>query len=127
MNESVASPQGFTATFRGRDGVISYAEPPHTLQFDWEMSGSPKYDILVTADFRRWSSPPQVEITQEHQLHILHALRHWLRTQRLRSDIDAPTVTVDDTLPCMWRSCHRKRLAGFVYCAHHFDLSCLRS
>src|SRR5262245_25861545 len=118
-------PRGeFSGRFGGRDGVIAYREPPRELKIHWELSGSPQFDVLVSPDFREWPSGSE-PISEERQLQILSALRHWLASQKLRSNIDLPSDTSEDTERCIWAGCECHRLKQYYYCRHHFDLSCL--
>jgi hypothetical protein len=115
----------FSGKLRARSGLITYREAPRELQIYWEVSGSPQYDILVSPDLRSWPSAPHDPIPEEHQLQILVALRDWLSTLNVRSNIDLPFDAPEDTSPCMWTGCNRRRLQGYYYCRRHFDLSCL--
>jgi len=57
MNASPAG-ENFTLRSDGRSGVISYTYGTHSIDIPWEMSGSPRYDILVAPlDMRHWDVP----------------------------------------------------------------------
>lgn len=115
----------FSGHFGGRDGVITYREPPRELQFHWELSGSPRFDVLVSPEFHQWHSGSAQPISEERQLEMLSALRRWLASQKLRSNIDLPHDTSEGGERCIWAGCERRRLKQYYYCRHHFDLSCL--
>jgi hypothetical protein len=114
----------FSGKIQGRDGLITYRETPRELQIYWELSGSPRFNVLVSPDFRAWPLTGE-PIPEERQLQLLAALRDWLKAQNLRSDIDLPPDSSEDERPCLWNGCDRPRLNQHYYCRRHFDLSCL--
>jgi len=114
----------FSGKIQGRDGYITYRETPRELQIYWELSGSPRFNVLVSPNFRAWPSTGEL-IPEECQLELLAALRDWLRAQNLRSDIDLPPDVSEDESRCLWAGCGRPRLKQYYYCRRHFDLSCL--
>jgi hypothetical protein len=124
VSPAPVTPGEFSGKIQGRDGLITYREAPQELQIHWEVSGSPRLNVLVSPDFRRWPSTGEV-IPEERQLQLLGALRDWLKAQNFRSDIDLPSDTSEDESGCLWAGCGRHRLKQYYYCRRHFDLSCL--
>jgi hypothetical protein len=133
VSPSPATLGEFSGELRGRDGMITYREPPRELKIPWEFgisreqAGSRAFLKIIHADLRRWSSPPRDPISEEHQLEILAALRDWLESRKERSSIDLPSDLSEDTVRCMWAGCDRHRLKQHYYCRYHLDLSCLRT
>lgn len=76
----------------GRRGEIECREAAgRVLRIPWEMSGSPEYDLLLAPlNLSCWSSSADASIPPPKQRGILAALRHWLRSRNLRTDIDLP-------------------------------------
>ena len=64
------------------------------LEFDWEMSGVPEYDLLLWPEgVKEWCYPDKAPVSEAKQEQILSELKIWLRKQRLRSDLDRPDPT----------------------------------
>ena len=124
MSPAPATPGEFSGKIQGRDGYITYREAPRELRIYWEVSSSPRFNALLSPDFRRWPSSGEV-IPEKRQLELLGALRDWLKAQNLRSNIDLPSDTSEDESACLWAGCGRPRLKHYYYCRLHFDLSCL--
>jgi len=125
MSDTTVSGE-FEGPLTGRSGFITYRESNRELAVYWERSGSPKYDILMSPDFRSWSNAPNEYLSEEKQLSLLRALRSWLYARNRRSDIDQPADLSEEPSPCLWAGCHSNRLTHYYYCPYHFDLSCLR-
>ena len=109
----------------GRCGYIYYREPPKELKIYWESSGSPECDAVLMPDFRCWPETPEQRISEDRQVQLLEALRDWLKSQKIRTNLDPPPRQSDDTTLCLWDGCDRPRLQQCYYCRPHFDLSCL--
>jgi hypothetical protein len=126
MSEQTAD--NFTLHADGRSRVISYTDGPYALDIPWEISGSSRYDLLLgTLDLRQWRVPAGQPIPRAKQKDILARLRHWLASQRTRSDIDLPAEPQYSSQRCMWHRCHHTAIPGSAYCAEHFDEALLRS
>ena len=122
------APGSFIFTASGRAGAISYREGARTLEIYWEMSGSPRYDILLAPlDLRYWLSPADEQIPLAKQKEILRDLRQWLASERKRADIDVPTPLTYSGESCVRSGCQHPALSGLAYCLEHFDESLLRS
>jgi hypothetical protein len=121
----VPAPGEFRAQLQGRCGTIEYTEASNRLDIFWEMSASPRFDVLVHPRFHHWTAAPDLPIAEQHQLEILAALRIWLKTQGLRSDIDAPDCEPEIGVSCQWRACNEDRLTGYAYCSRHLDSALL--
>jgi hypothetical protein len=118
----------FSGQLAGRSGFITYREADRELKIYWELSGSSKHQVLISPDFRSWLNMPEghmSHISEETQLELLFALRGWLSSQNIRSDIDSPSDLSKQEARCIWAGCDSPRLKGYYYCRHHFDLSCL--
>jgi hypothetical protein len=116
----------FQLSGTGRSGDILYTDGSHSLRIYWEMSGSPEFDLLLAPiDLSHWSNDKSA-IPVAKQLEILGALRAWLLSRGLRSDVDLPQTTKTSSDRCKWHDCANRQLDGLAYCAAHFDLAMLR-
>lgn len=109
----------------GRCGCISCESGARRLELDWEMSGVPEHDILLApVNLAAWASGEL--IPKEQQMEILLALRVWLASKRIKSDI-APNANVTiGTSKCMWSGCQESAMLKSAYCAKHWDENLLR-
>ena|SRR2546423_14047812 len=118
----------FTMDMHGRHGTIRYDEDGKALDIPWDISGSPRYSILLAPlDLRHWSQPIDESVSPEKQRQILAGLRKWLRSQRHTTDIDLPRWSFFCSETCAQSGCDEKALRGSAYCRDHFDESLLRS
>lgn len=82
---------GFTFKASGRCGYIYFKEAGRLIEFNWEMSGAPEYDILLwPEDVKEWILPERMPVPEEKQRTILLALKAWLRKEGMKSDLEAP-------------------------------------
>lgn len=115
----------FTMNARGRTGSISCTDGQNVTDIDWEMSGSPEYDILLAPlDLRSWASGAQ--IPRDAQLGILAELRKWLVGQKIRSDAAAPHSNDRRPEACRRAGCSELAIMGSAYCPLHYDQNLLR-
>ncbi len=115
----------FKMNARGRFGVIRCGDVENVVELEWEMSGSPEYDMLLAPlDLRHWSSG--VDIARADQHRILGQLREWLTEQGIRSDIAASRELEQSGDMCQHSGCPERAFAGSAYCAFHFDETLLR-
>jgi hypothetical protein len=125
--EVAASFPSFQLRTTGRCGEIECREGERVLLIPWEMSGSPKYDLLLAPlNLTSWSSNPDEPIPPLKQREVLTALRQWLRSERLRTDIDLPAEGRSSGASCQWSGCKRRQLAGSAYCEEHYDATLSR-
>jgi len=117
----------FAGSLKGRCGYITYEEDFRQLRIYWEWGVR---GPIIGAIPCRWTSPPELMLTQEHQLEILAGLRLWLQEQKIPSTLDElwPADLCDEPLSkCIWVSCDNPRARGFYICKHHWTLSFLSS
>ena len=118
----------FTKIVSGRAGTIIYKDGEHSVSIDWEMSGSPKHDILMgPIDLSKWDSPREEDIPREIQKDIIQKLRIWLKEQNLKSDIDLKEEVDPNNLQCVWKDCSKVRMNGSAYCSFHIDETTLKN
>jgi hypothetical protein len=111
----------FKMNNHGRCGTITYKTGCNKIVVEWEMSGSPEYDILLAPmDIREWNEPKGIKIPLEMQKEFLQSLRSWFKYKGLKSDIDFPLSDVED-IECILAGCDRNRLKGSAYCSTHYD------
>lgn len=124
--DELITKNGFHNCYHGRGGYIYYVEDGHLCEIFYELSDGLPFNIALSSlDLRRWARPEGKSIPQDKQLEILRKLRSWLREQKLRTGIDKPTTPQVDRR-CAWRECTERRIKGFAYCPHHYDLNLLR-
>ena len=83
--------EGFTFKGSGRAGCIYFKEAGRLIEFNWEMSGVPRYDVLLwPEEVKEWIYPERVPIPEDKQRAILLALKAWLRKEGIKSDLEAP-------------------------------------
>ena len=105
--------------FKGRSGHINYLGLDHQFSFYYEISGSPLGGISI-------SIPKDCSaLAEDDRLRILTELRLWLLDQGLRSNIEAPADSTEDSQPCQIAKCDRRRLKGYYVCRRHYDLGCI--
>jgi hypothetical protein len=115
----------FRMNAHGRCGAIRCSDGENIVDIDWEMSGSPEYDILLAPlDLRRWASG--AEIPRDAQHRMMSQLREWLNGQGIRSDATPPRQLKQRGEVCQRSGCSQKAPSGSAYCAFHFDESLLR-
>ncbi len=108
-------------------GSIIYGHERKKIALYWEMSGVPKYDILLApVDLRHWDEPYGEMVPQHEQIEILHKLRSWTKSQGIRSDIDLPLDAEIEDVPCLMAECNGLRIRGSAYCSRHYDENLLR-
>jgi len=114
---------GFTYDGRGREGSIYFKEGDKLLDFEWEMSGVPRFDILLYGlNASSWTLPKGVPIPIAKQLELLTRLRVFLAGMKIKTDIDLPVDLSESKEPCMWSGCGQRSLQASMYCRHHLDL-----
>src|SRR5262245_59387265 len=97
----------------GRCGEIEVSERGNCVRLYWEMSGSPAFDLLLAPlDLTFWATGAKDPIPLAKQREILAALRQWLQSQRLRTDIDLPTDRRASEAICQWHGCEHPQLIG---------------
>lgn len=117
----------FRMNTSGRCGEIECFDQGNVVRIYWEMSGSPKYDLLLAPlNLTSWSTGAKSPIPRSRQREILVALRQWLRSKRLRTDIDIPVNRRTSNEKCRWSGCEQRQLVGLAYCPEHYDESLLR-
>ena len=116
----------FRLTSSMRMGTITYEEPRHILEIEWEManSSSPS-DILVLGGFSQWKTPSNTPVPLPKQLEILDQLRIWLAQNEINSNIDLPQNINQSDKVCSWAGCNNPQLGDKSICLHHFNLSSL--
>jgi len=120
------SPFKFKWISDGRDGTIVLTQDGHSLEIYWEMSGSIEYHIaLAPVDLRQWQVPANSSIIEEQQLEILYQLREWLKSHKVKSDLDLPITLYKSNEICRCRGCDKKQLQDKAYCLYHYDLTLL--
>ena len=83
--------EGFTFKSSGRCGYIYFKEAGRLIEFNWEMSGVPQYDVLLwPEEVKEWIYPERVAVPEEKQRTILLALKTWLGKEGIESDLEAP-------------------------------------
>ena len=76
---------GFHLKPHGRSGTIYYIEKGRTAEFDFELSGSNEYDILLFFENSAvWTIPQKIQFTNEEKLKIKADLECWLANKKLR-------------------------------------------
>jgi hypothetical protein len=81
-----ALPQGFTLKRRGREGSLYYRESDRILELNFEISGTPEQDILVSvAGFEKWILPATEDVAPEAQSSIRRAAEDWLEQHSTRA------------------------------------------
>ena len=122
---SIKSDKGentFTMNISGRDGSILYKAENNQINIYWEMSGSVKYGILLAPlDLRKWDEPKGIKISRKNQIEILHKLQAWLKTQKIKSNIDIPLSLEFDDETCNWGGCREPKVKGLAFCMMHYD------
>lgn len=79
---------GFYMRAQGRYGMIYYIDNGKVLEIDWEISGVPKYDILLSFDdLTTWSIPENLSITPEDKAVIRLQFQEWLKKKKIRADL----------------------------------------
>jgi hypothetical protein len=109
----------------GRSGEIEYREQGKVLLIPCEISGVPRYELLLAPlNLTSWTSASE-PIHALKQREILSALRPWLGSQRLRTDIDLPAQISSSEARCQWSGCQQRQLVGSAYCPEHYDATLL--
>jgi hypothetical protein len=119
-------PSRYTFAFKssGRSGTITCSNGQGFIELDCEMSGVRNLDMLLAPlDLRAWSTGQL--LSREDQFILLSALREWLSSQKIRSDIDASSVVTTSTERCIWTECSNLAIDRLAYCATHRDISLL--
>jgi hypothetical protein len=117
--------QSFHLRMSNRSGEIECREQGKMLRIDCEMSRVSRYDLLLAPlSLASWSSPSE-PIDAAKQREILSALRQWLGSQRLRTDIDLPAQASASEAKCHWSGCKQPQLGGSAYCEEHYDATLL--
>ena len=115
----------FTMNARGRAGSIRCSDGQNVTDLDWEMSGSPEYDVLLAPlDLRSWASGAEIPRGAQHR--ILAELRKWLVAQRIRSNAAPPRSNDRGPETCRRAGCSEQALVGSAYCPFHYDETLLR-
>jgi hypothetical protein len=97
--------EGFTAKPDGRAGCIYFRRGPQVLELYYELSGDPKYDILLwLRGFSEWIAPERAPISSAEQRVIRAELEHWLKANGTRAFFDESTAP-----PSRTRSTRGKR------------------
>ncbi|QQL44591.1 hypothetical protein [Sulfuriroseicoccus oceanibius] len=121
----MTGPYHFELNANGRCGTIKCTKGNLVLELDWEMSGVPGKDILLTPmDLTHWVSGEAV--AKAEQRILLEHLRTWLAAKKTRADIDRPTMEIEHSAKCAWSDCEEPSLKGFAYCGTHYDDTLLR-
>ncbi len=95
------------------------------MEIDWEMSGVPEHDILLAPmNLKAWDS--QESVSREQQIEILHALRIWLASKKIRSDIEPINHPIVSASKCAWSGCGHSAIEKAVYCVSHYDENLLQ-
>ena len=77
---------GFTLRSSGRDGYVYYRDGGRLIEFYWEMSGNPSYDIIMNLSaLGSWIQPVPEPIDEAKRRAIETDLRSWLGQQGLRA------------------------------------------
>jgi hypothetical protein len=79
--------QGYTFKADGRSGFVYFREGDQILEIHWEMSGVPKYDVLISlSDIQNWTRPAGAIIPAQKKEYILNELKKFLLAKRIRPD-----------------------------------------
>ena len=79
---------GFHIKYHGRAGLSYYIDNGEVLEINFEMSGVPKYDILLNFDtLKGWTIPKDEPFVFKQQSEIKERLLDWLKSKRIKSDL----------------------------------------
>lgn len=112
----------FQLTREGRCGYIKFEENGFKKDLYWEMSGSKKFDILMSpVNLRYWDEPRGLALSEEERLHFLNKLRNYLDSIKYRSDIHLPSNLTEVNKKCIWKGCKNSGFDKLSYCQEHYD------
>jgi hypothetical protein len=112
---------------KGRIGIIRYENEGKILEIEWELSGVKELDILLAPmELNEWKMPTGEKVPRNEQLVILKELRKWLKSKKIRTDIDLSDDIQFENENCRWVNCTNCRIKGKAYCVDHFDEILLR-
>jgi len=85
--ESLKNTVGFHIKKHGRTGSIYFVDPSHRVcEFDYELSGSDEYDILITPpEPREWFLPVREILSESDKAEIIAKLKQWLTDSEIRA------------------------------------------
>ena len=79
--------QGYTFKAEGRSGFVYYREGEQILEIYWEMSGVPRYDILISpSEIGNWTTPGGLAIPSLKRDQIISGLKEFLLASKIRPD-----------------------------------------
>jgi len=118
----------FELVQNGRSGEIVYTSNSKCIRFYYEISGTPRFDILLAPiNLRELEKPKGEVLSIEMQLEVLTDLRRWLIEKKIKSDIDLPSDISLSNEKCGWNQCNKHRINGKAYCIDHFNKTLLRN
>lgn len=126
-DNSLSTEPTFNIKNLGRCGIITCNYQNKIFEFEYEMSGSSHYDIIMTPiDLKMLNNQNTVTINEDSKSEILNHLRVWLKSKRIRSDIDLPNKIEFENELCICSECNNNRIKESAYCLRHYDKNLFR-
>ena len=87
--DELVKTNGFHIKNHGRCGIIYYIDNGKVLEIGFEISGVRQYDLLLDFDtLNCWTIPNNTKFAFKEKSTIREALLQWLKTKRLKTDLE---------------------------------------
>jgi hypothetical protein len=86
--ENLLNKDGFYLKLSGRAGMVYYVEDEKICEFDFEISGVPKYNFLFSySDLNNWFFPQELQMTANKKEEIKLKFIEWLTNKKIKGKV----------------------------------------